>query len=434
MVLSSRHAFGPALAVEKHVLDNGLAVLLLQDRSAPVVSYHTWYRVGSRHELRGKTGIAHLFEHLMFNQIANLAAGEFDRMMETAGGETNAATWVDWTYYRDSLPASQLELAVRLESDRMANLTLTAAQVSSEIEVVANERRYRVDDDVEGFLSEELFKLAFEVHPYHHPTIGWMDDIMGFTPDDCLAFYRTYYAPNNAVVVLAGDFQLDAARALIERAYGALPAAKLPDRALPAEPPQRGERRATFEKPVAADRVVMAWKTPQQGHPDWLVVQAINELLTGSPSARLYRRLVVVDETASSVQGMVMPFHHPGLCELLVTMKRGQPAAVAEAVIDDELDRLRREPISDAELGKIKSRVMTDFWSELETADGKAEALGHHEATLGDYRRLFDVAPAIDALTADDVQRVARAYFVTEARTVVVAEPSGEDGGEDGDE
>ncbi len=184
--LVQEHAFGRR-KLDKLVLQNGLTVIVLCDASAPVVSVHVWYRVGSRHERPGKTGIAHLFEHLMFNQTEHLAAGEFDRLMEAAGGDTNAATWVDWTFYRDSLPASQLDLALRLEADRMQYLTLDEHQVESEREVVANERRYRVDDDVEGFLGERLFALAFEGHPYGWPTIGWMEDIHALTIEDCLS-------------------------------------------------------------------------------------------------------------------------------------------------------------------------------------------------------------------------------------------------------
>src|SRR5262245_41242706 len=236
--LIHRHAFSSRLSVAKHRLANGLTVLTLPDPIAPVVSYHTWYRVGSRHEQTGKTGLAHLFEHLMFNQTENLAAGEFDRLMESAGGDTNAATWVDWTYYRDNLPASKLELAVKLEADRMQHLTLTDAQVESEREVVANERRFAVDDTVDGFLSEELFKLAFDKHPYHHPTIGWMRDIHAITTDDARSFYRTFYAPNNACLVVAGDLDIDAALHEIERRYGGIPSATIPERAAPEEPRQ----------------------------------------------------------------------------------------------------------------------------------------------------------------------------------------------------
>ena len=174
--------------VQRYHLDNGLKILLLVDKSAPVVSYYTWFSVGSRHEKQGKTGLAHLFEHLMFNESGALKAGEFDRRMEEAGGETNAATWVDWTYYYESIPSASFPLVVKLESGRMAHLVLREPQVASEKEVVANERRFRVDDDVEGTANELLYKTAFTKHPYHWPTIGWMKDIQDFTPADCAAF------------------------------------------------------------------------------------------------------------------------------------------------------------------------------------------------------------------------------------------------------
>jgi zinc protease len=427
MTLVNRHPFGAGLAIEKHRLENGLVVLLLRDAAAPVVAYQTWYRVGSSHERPGKTGLAHLFEHLMFNQTEHLAAGEFDRRMEAVGGETNAATWVDWTYYRDSVPAAQLELAVTLEADRMAHLTLTEKQLESEREVVASERRMRVDDDVEGFLSEELFRHVFTTHPYHWPTIGWMDDIMGFTTEDCRSFYSTFYAPNNATLVVCGDIDVEATLALVRKHYGAIPAANLPLTAFESEPPQHGERRASWKKPVTADRALFAWRAPPQSHPDWLPLQLASEVLLGGPSSRLYRRLVVESETASSVSGMLMPVAQPGLFEVFTSMVRGKTHLEAEAIIDEEVARLGSELMSPGELAKCKNRYETGFWSELETADGKAEALGHYEAVLGDYRALFEAAARVEQLTAEDVRRAAATYLKREARTVVVAEPSGEE-------
>jgi zinc protease len=357
--------------------------------------------------------------------------------MEAVGGETNAATWVDWTYYRDSVPAAQLELAITLEADRMAHLTLTEKQLESEREVVASERRMRVDDDVEGFLSEELFRHVFTTHPYHWPTIGWMEDIMAFTTTDCRDFYSTYYAPNNATLVICGDLDVDATLALVQKHYGSIPAAKLPVAAPGVEPPQSVERRASWKKPVPADRAVFAWRAPAQGHPDWLPLQLASEVLLGGPSSRLYRRLVVESETASSVSGMLMPVAQPGLFEIFTSMVRGKTAADAEAIIDEEIERLIVGSLSPAELAKCKNRYETGFWSELETADGKAEALGHYETVLGDYRGLFAAAARVETLTVEDVRRAAATYLRKEARTIVVAEPSGEvddDEDDDGDD
>ncbi|MEO7092512.1 MAG: pitrilysin family protein, partial [Polyangiales bacterium] len=254
--------FGPAMRVKRYRMGNGLKVLLLVDRGAPVVSYHTWFRVGSRDEKPGKTGLAHLFEHLMFNETTHLAAGEFDRTLEENGAESNAATWLDWTMYHENLPAPKLALAVKLESDRMANLVLRDKQVSSEKEVVANERRYRVDDDVEGSINELLYKTAFDTHPYHWPTIGWMKDIEAFTTQDCEAFYKTFYAPNHATVVIVGDVVEDDALKLVQDAYGALPPSQLPPRVYPEEPVQTKERRLEVKKPTATEKVMFGYKGP----------------------------------------------------------------------------------------------------------------------------------------------------------------------------
>src|SRR5688572_24852575 len=218
LTLEAESRIGRALHARRWRLDNGLGVIVVVDRTAPIVSYQTWYRVGSRHEEVGKTGLAHLFEHLMFAQTETLTPGEFDRVVERTGGESNAATWVDWTQYRLSLPAMDLPLAVRLESERMSRLVLTPETVEPERDVVTNERRERVEDDVDGWLDEQLMATAFEVHPYRWPTIGWMADIRSVGLDDIRAFYRTWYAPNNATLVVVGDVDEPALLQLVKDA------------------------------------------------------------------------------------------------------------------------------------------------------------------------------------------------------------------------
>ncbi|MCU1276912.1 MAG: processing peptidase, partial [bacterium] len=316
MQLVSQHPFGAGgLTARMFRMTNGLKVILVRDPSAPVFAYQTWFAVGSRHEREGITGIAHLFEHLMFNQTENHSPGELDRMIETAGGDTNAATWVDWTYYRDNLPKAELKLAVELEADRMAHLTLGETQVESEREVVANERRFRVEDDVDGFLNEELYKIAFTTHPYHWPTIGWMRDIEAISIDDCRAFYKTFYAPNNATVVLVGDVEEAPALDLIESCYGKIPSSAIPPDGAPAEPEQTSERRQSWSKPVTADKLRIGYKAPAIGHPDYAVLEVASEILFGGNSSRLHRRLVVDSEIASSTHASTAPFRDPGLYE-----------------------------------------------------------------------------------------------------------------------
>ncbi len=405
----------------KFRLANGLGILLLRDPSAPLIAYQTWFGVGSRHEREGKTGIAHLFEHLMFNQTEQLAPGEFDRRLEAVGAETNAATWVDWTFYRNSLPREQLALVAELEADRMAHLVVHDPQVTSEREVVANERRFRVEDDVDGFLSEQLYRLAYTVHPYRWPTIGWMADIEGITTEDARAFYHTYYAPNNATLVLVGDFEERAALDLIERHYGTLPSSNLPAEERIVEPPQTAERRELFIKPVATERLLWGWRGPGLAEEDHPAVEIAVEILASGQSSRLVRRLVIETEIASSLHMSVPEFRDPGLVELRVILQRGHSAVAAKALLDEEIDRLAATAPDEEELEKAKCRIEARFWHSLRPHDGKAEALGHYQTTTGDYRRLFRAAERVRAVAPAEVQRVVAHYLDARRRTIVTA-------------
>lgn len=308
----------------------------------------------------------------------------------------------------------------------MQNLTLEDEQLEAEREVVANERLERVEDDVDGFLDEQLFALAFTEHPYHWPTIGWMADIRAITRPQVHDFYKTFYAPNNATIVVCGDLGEDHLLELVERYYGEIAPTVLPAEPAVVEAAPAAEKRATFAKPVHADRLVTGYRSPGQGHPDWPVLELIGGLLAGGPSARLYRELVIERELATTAHAEVSPFRDPGLFQVAVNLTRGHRAGAALEVLDRAAARLRDEPVTDAELAKVKNCVETDFWSGLADADGKAEALGHFESTLGDFGRLFEVAARLEAVTAEDVQRVAREYLVPERRAVVIAEPDGE--------
>ncbi len=432
--LEAEAALGRSLVVKRWRWPSGLALITAIDRGAPVVSYQTWFRVGSRHEQVGRTGMAHLFEHLMFNQTETLPPGEFDRVVERTGGESNAATWVDWTYYRLSLPARDLALGVRLEAERMTRLVLDEGPVESERDVVTNERRERVEDDVDGWLDEQLMALAFEVHPYRWPTIGWMADIRALPLDDIRAFYRTWYAPNNATLVVVGDLDEPALLELVAAHYGSIPPAALPDEPAPAEPVQTAERRLTDTKPIASDRFLCGWKAPGQADPDWPVLELVATLLAGSPSARLHRRLVIDKELASSVDSQLTPFRDPSLLRVAVTMARGHRADVALAELDEVIADLAVRPPPAAELQKAKNLVETDFWAGLVDADGKAEALGHHETALGDFRTLTTLAQRLAAVTGEDVSRVVRTCLRPEFRSIVIAEPDGESDDDDDDE
>jgi zinc protease len=416
--------FGETLRLRRYKLGNGLTVLVLPDRSAPVVSYHTWFRVGSRHEEKGKTGLAHLFEHLMFNETENLPAGEFDRILESAGGETNAATWTDWTFYFENLPKKHLELAIRLEADRMANLVLRDPQVRSEKEVVANERRFRVDDDVEGAVNELLYAKAYRKHAYHWPTIGWMRDIQRFTIEDCQQFYRTYYAPNNAIVVVVGDIDETQTLEWIQHYYGELKSAPIPQEQIPAEPAQRRERVQTVRQPTQTEKLQLGYHVPQFDHPDWSVLTVVNEILSGGRSSRLYQRLVNETEVASEARATLTPFEHPGLFEVWVSARPKHGAEEALALVDEELDRLGQEPPRDEELEKAKNRLELGFLHGMETASGKAEQIGFYETVVGDPGKIFDRLEEYRRVSAEDVRRAARTYFDRRRRTTLKVLPA----------
>ncbi len=400
-------------------LGNGLSLLVLVDASAPVVSYFTWFRVGSRHEKPGKTGLAHLFEHLMFNETEGLAAGEFDRKLEESGSESNAATWFDWTYYYESLPKDRLGLAITLESERMARLVLRDAQVTSEKEVVSNERRMRVDDDVEGAANELLYKTAFTCHPYHAPTIGWMQDIEGFTPDDCVAFYKTYYAPNNATVVVVGDISEKDVLTRIRDAYGAIASSTIPEEDTQPEPPQNEVRELTVRKPTPSEKLLVGFRGPALGDADHAACVVLNEILFGGRASRAYGELVTKREACIDVRGWVSTFRDPGLYELYFTMRPGTSSEQVLQSLELELRRVKEELVSPEELERAKARLELGLLQSLETASGKAEQIGFYETVLGDPAAAFRRLESYRRMTSGELRTAARRYFREESRTII---------------
>ncbi len=404
-------------------MKNGLIVVAVVDRSAPIVSYQSWFRVGSRHETRGKTGLAHLFEHLMFNETKTRGYGEFDRAVESVGAESNAATWTDWTYYYENTPRRELPLMIALEADRMQNLVLRKKQVESEKEVVANERRMRVDDDVEGLAYEALYSHAFVKHPYHWPTIGWMRDIQGFTTKDCLAFYRTFYAPNNATVVIVGDFDERETLALVKKHYAKIKPARLPRDPQVKEPAQRRERVATLSLHTPAHKLLLGYRAPAFGHPDTVPLTVANEVLLGGKSSRLHALLCHKRELATSVRGSIAPFRDSGLYEIWASMREGHDTRTALKLIDAEFARIAEHGATQHELEKAKNSLELSFLQAIETVPGKAEQIGFHETVLGDGARVLSFLDEYRSVTSADIAAVMAKYLRTSQRTRVVVKP-----------
>ena len=423
----ARASLGP-LTASKWRLGNGLEVILLPDPSATAVSYTTWFRVGSRseNEAAGETGLAHLFEHLMFTESKGGLEGAFDHAMEEVGASANAMTYYDFTAYVDDLPPDELGLAVRLESARMSGLELGKKQVETERDVVVEERLASVEDSVDGLLDELMYKQAFRVHPYRWPVIGRMKDIKAVTPDKAIAFYRRFYAPNNAVLVIAGKIEEAAALDAVARGYGGLSPSKTlpPDEVRPERAPAAAVE-TSLVRPVPADRLVIGFPAPGLGDADRAAYEIANELLAGGPSARLTKTLVVDKEWASSVHGDIAPTRDPGLYALWIQMTRGHTAAQAEAVVAAAVAELAQKPVPAPELARAAARLETAFWRRLASSHGRAEALGEFEIATGDFRRLFGRGGEYARVTPDDVRRVAAQYLATGARSVVVARPKG---------
>jgi zinc protease len=417
------YSFGKDLKAEKFRLANGLQIIILEDHSAPVFAYHTWFNVGSRNERDGITGIAHLFEHLMFKETKNQKEGSFDRILEEQGGRINAATYMDWTFYRESCPSAAFSLIPPLEADRLQNMILNDKQVNAEREVVANERRSRTDNNPSGKMYETLYMNAFTQHPYHWPVIGWMKDIQSISTKECIDFHSTYYAPNNATVIVVGDVKTDRVLKEIRQAYEHIPPSTIPEENIPKEAKQTKEKRAKIEQPIPGEKVLISFHIPDLLHKDYPILQVMSTLLFDGRSARLYRKLVTDLQIATEAGAWVNQTRDPGLFIIDISMRAKKKASEAEKIVYEEIEKLAEHMVSEDELTKAKNRLETSFWQNFRTADEKAQGLGFYETSAKDYRRLFDEVPSFLRVTPADIREVARQYFSADNRTVVVAKP-----------
>lgn len=412
-----------ASRVREHSLPNGLKVLLLEDHKAPVAVFQVWYRVGSRNEELGKTGLSHLLEHLMFKGTETRGPEEYSRIIQRNGGNENAFTDTDNTTYFATLASDRVSVVVELEADRMQNLKFDEAQFGPEHHVVLEERRLRTEDDPVSALFELLSATAYTAHPYQWPVIGWMADLRQATREDALAYYRMHYAPNNAFVVAAGDFDPDALLRDIEKWFGQVPAKPAPPPVRAQEPPQQGERRARLRRPAEFPFVAMAFHAPNLKHPDAYALEVAASILGDGKSSRLYRKLVYERRIARQVGVHYDPTSiDPGLWYVYAQPLPGHTAAELEAALLREIKRLQRVPVPDTELTKAKTNIEAGFLLAQDSLFYQALLLGQYEIA-DTWKRVDDYLPAIRAVSAADVQRVARAYLTTENRTVAVLDP-----------
>jgi zinc protease len=418
-------ASGPAkLAVTEATLDNGLRVLIQEDPRNPVVAVQIFYRVGSRNELPGATGLAHFLEHMMFKGTPTRGRGQISRLIELNGGRDNAFTTQDMTGYHVSIAADRLDLVLDIEADRMRNLLLDPAEIDSERKVVMEERRTRIDDDPEGVVYEAMNSVAFVAHPYRWPIIGWMSDIVRINAAELRAFYDTYYQPNNAILVIAGDVKAAQALALVRRHFGPIPRGATPPPVTALEPPQSDERRVIVRKEDAQlPAVNIAWHVPNFRSPDAPALELLSTVLSEGRASRLYRRLVYEKRMALGAGGEYSYSSlDPTLFWFFATLLPGQTAEAAEQELLAEVERLKREVVPAEELERARNQIEASFVWQQDSVFSRASSLGRFEM-LGSWRLLEDFLPKIRAVTAADLQRVAQRYFPVDRRNVSILLP-----------
>jgi zinc protease len=409
--------------IVERTLDNGLKIIVWPDEDIPNVAWYHYVRAGARNEYPGITGISHFFEHLMFKASEGLPPGEFDRIMEAAGGVNNAYTNSDVTVYTDWFPRSALETIFRLESDRFARLEFVPELVESERGVVTSERRSSTDDQNQWFLAEQVQATAFAAHPYQNPVIGWPSDIAAWTIDDLKRYHRTYYAPNNTTLVIVGDVDPDEVFAYAEQYFGPTPAQEPPPPVRTVEPPQTGQRRVEVQRAGQTPYLQVAFHSTAKREPDTLALRMLMDILATGESSRLYRRLIDQDQSAVALRGVVDAEFDPGLTWILLTLPADGDTAAVEAALFEELAGIAADGVTVEELAKVRNIRLADFWRTLATIDGKADLLGDHEVFHGDWRDALTLADRIEAVTPEQIQRIAGDIFRVENSTVGVVVP-----------
>ena len=419
----------PKLQYELATLPNGLTVITSEDHSTPIVHVNLTYHVGSKNEKPGRTGFAHLFEHLMFKGSKNVLPEAHTSFIASVGGQSNAYTTEDETVFWETLPSQYLPLALWLEADRMATLRVDKDTFTNEREVVKEERRMRVDNQPYGRLNEIIYDQAFTVHPYKHATIGSMVDLEAASIEDVRDFYRTYYVPSNATLTLVGDFEPAQAVQLVTEYIGRVPKAdrEVP-RDIPKEPPQAGEKRATLQQPWPLPAVVVAYHVTYDGNPDSYPLHIASKVLSDGQSSRIYKKLVYEKQMAVAAFGNANLIEDPNLFYAVAIVQPGHtPEEVTDTLIT-ELDRLKTEPITEHELQRTKNQFARDYILGRESNQQKALQLAHAVVIHNDIRTADGEFDIFQNTTVADVQRVARTYFKPENRVVLTILPNGKPG------
>lgn len=421
------HAQTQEFPVATRTLKNGMKVVVQSDHSIPNVALYIFYRIGSRNERPGTTGLSHFFEHMMFNGAKKYGPGELDKVMEANGGSNNAYTTQNVTVYQDWFPRTELGLIFDIEADRIRDLNFDPQKIESERGVVASERRLSVDNNNSGILDEQIWATAFLAHPYQWPVVGWMSDIEHWTIADLKHHFEMGYSPSNATMVVVGDVTPEEIFQLSEKFIEPIPSHAPPPPVTTVEPEQLGERRLVVHKPAELPLLFVGYHIPQTNSPDFYALNILRTVLFHGESSRMYQRLVDKDQIALAIDSHVENAFDPTLLEIITQPKQGVDPQACEKAIYEELGRMKNAGITDKELEKAKNIRLVEFYGQMRTISGRANTIGTYEVFFGDYNRLFEAAKNYGAVTKEDVQRVAKTYFGANNRTVATLLPENEE-------
>jgi len=413
----------------EYQLSNGLKLIVREDHRAPTVAHMAWYRAGSMDEVNGKTGVAHVLEHMMFKGTDKVKAGEFSRLVAAVGGRENAFTSRDYTAYFQQVEKSKLEDVIKLEADRMSKLNFDDAEFLKEIQVIMEERRLRTEDNPSSLLNESLMATAYMSSPYRHPVIGWMNDLQNMKASDARDWYRSWYAPNNVTVVISGDVDAKKVLNMAEKYYGAANAHELPVRKPQIEPPQKGIKQVQVKAPADSAQLAMAWKVPRLesgklDDPEPYALELLTAVLDGYDNARLNRTLVKQEKVVNDVGvGYDMISRGPELFLISATMAKGKTVEQAQASIRKVLDELKQKGILESELKRIKVRILSEQIYKRDSIFGQAMEIGSMEMAGFSWKDIDYIMEKMQSITPAQVQAVAKKYLVDEGLTIAVLDP-----------
>jgi zinc protease len=412
--------------VQEVILENGLKVLLLENHKSPVVTFQVWYRVGSRNEVDGKSGLAHFLEHMMFKGTRKVAPEEYSRIIARNGGRSNAFTTTDVTVYFATMSRDKIAIQIEMEADRMVNALLEGNTFEAEKKVVMEERRLRTEDNPASALGEVTAAAAYLIHPYRRPVIGWMSDIEGLTPHDLRKYYRTYYSPNNAVIVVVGDFSAPDIMAKIRASFGKIPRGPEPPKVTLEERLQSGERRVTLKKEAELPFLLVYYHAPTIKHPDSYALDVLTTILSAGRSSRLHQDMVYRKRIAASVSADYDALSiDPTVVSFSAQVMPDKDVGEVRRSLYAHIDRVRTEPVSDKELEKARNQTQAAFVFGQDSVFGQAMRLGRFEAA-GDWKLVNSYLAGIGKVTATDILRVAKKYLNPDRRTVGVLIPTKE--------